>query len=134
MESFKLDVGGVRQPGPGFFSMLGAILLTGLSAILFLRSVFGKSERGERKKQGQKENLRTVAYLFGILLAYATLFEWLGFVLCTFLLVVFLFRMFDRKPWWAMLVTGAAISSATYVVFSILLQSELPEGVLGIFF
>lgn len=132
-ESFELDVGGLHQPGPGFFSLFGGILLGVFSIILFVRSILSQPGRKDRKAEGEEENPRFVIYVFVGLLAYTFIFEWLGFILSTFLLVALLLGFFDSQKWWKVLLTAAVASSSSYVIFSVLLKSELPKGILEIF-
>ena len=131
-ESFDLDVGGLHQPGPGFFSLFGGIFLGVFSAILFFRSLVSQARKKDRKAKGQEENLRFVFYVFAGLLVYAFVLEWLGFILSTFLLVVILLRFFDPQKWWKLLLTAGVASVSTYVIFAVLLRSELPKGILEI--
>ena len=131
-EGYRLDVGGFRQPGPGFFTFLGGMLLGVFSAILLIRSFWGKAEKGVTGV-GKEENPRVVVYIVAALILYALLFEALGFILCTFFLVVLLLWLFDRKKWWLIFLTAGLVSAACYTVFNILLGSELPPGVFEFF-
>jgi putative tricarboxylic transport membrane protein len=132
-ESFGLDVGRLHQPGPGFFSLFGGILLGVFSIILFVRSLLPRPRRKDRKAEGEEENPRFVIYVFVGLLVYTFIFEWLGFILSTFLLVALLLVFFDSQKWWKVLLTAAVASSSSYIIFSVLLKSELPKGILEIF-
>jgi len=132
-ESFDLDVGGLHQPGPGFFSLFGGILLGVFSAILFFRSLVSRAGKKDRKAKGKEENLRFVFYIFVGLLVYTFTFEWLGFILSTFLLVVILLKFFDPQNWWKLVLTAGVASLSTYIIFAVLLKSELPKGILEIF-
>ncbi|MFC1817270.1 tripartite tricarboxylate transporter TctB family protein [Thermodesulfobacteriota bacterium] len=132
-ESFRLKTGVLSQPGPGFFSLLGGILLLVCTTILFLQSILFKSRAVDSKEQGEKKNHQVLIYLFVALLAYALLFEFLGFILCTFFIVLLIFGLFEHKKWWSMLITAALVSLASYTIFTFLLKSELPKGVLGLF-
>ncbi len=133
-KSFEIDIGGLHQPGPGLFSFLGAIFLALFSAILLLQSFLIKSGTMGGKARGEKGNPRVVVCLFIALLIYTLIFEYLGFILCTFLLVIFLLWFFEHKKWWIVLITAGIVSSAAYTIFNVLLKSQLPDGVLRVFF
>ncbi len=126
-----LDVGGLHQPGPGFFPVFGAILLGVFSIIHFVRSLKAPSGKG-RKGKGEKENFMYVVYIFVGLLVYTLILDWLGFIFCTFLLVAILLKAFARQGWWKVMVTAAVASSASYFIFVVLLKSPLPKGLLEI--
>ena len=133
-KSFGLDVGGFRQPGPGFFPLLGGVLLTVFSIILLLQCLMVRGKTLGRMAQDDSENPRLAAYALGGVVVYALLFEWLGFILSTFLVVIFLLRIVKPKKWWVTLLTAAIISLSSYVIFTVLLRSELPQGILDVFF
>ena len=132
-EGVSLDVGGLHQPGPGFFPLFGGILLGIFSIALLLRSTVSRSEQKGGKKEVGKENLMSVVYIFIGLLVYTFILDWLGFILCTFLLLAILLKVFDRQEWWKVLVTAGIASSASYIIFAVLLKSPLPRGILEIF-
>lgn len=132
-EGYQLDVGGFGRPGPGFFVFFGGILLAIFSAILLIQSSLGK-EKIELTRDTKVENPMTVGYIVGVLILYAILFETLGFILCTFFLIIFLLWLFDKKKWWYMFLIAALISSACFILFDILLGTTLPMGTLELFF
>ena len=66
------------------------------------------------------------------LMVYGLVLAKIGFVLSTFLLVVALLKMIERKRWTVAVVCGAAVALGTYAVFELWLQARLPRGLLGI--
>ncbi len=71
--------------------------------------------------------LRRIAGMFIVILAYAWLFERLGFVLATFLMTIPLARAFGST--WGQAVAGAlGMSLSFYVIFDRLLDVALPAG------
>jgi len=134
IKSVSLDAGGFRQPGPGFFPLFGAILLTLFSAILLAQCFLAKAHaiRSTGVVEGEKPRLALYAFL-GVV-AYAFVFEPLGFIVATFLLVVFLLRVVTPKKWWVTFLTAVTVSLSSYGVFTVLLKSELPDGILDTLF
>ncbi len=132
-EGVALDVGGLHQPGPGFFPLFGGILLGTFSIILLLRSTVSRFGEKRGKKEVGKEHVMSVVCIFIGLLVYTFILDWLGFILCTFLLLAILLKVFDRQKWWKVLVTAGVASSASYIIFAVLLKSPLPRGILEIF-
>jgi len=74
-----------------------------------------------------------VVYIFVGLLVYTLILDWFGFILCTFLLLTILLKVFARQKWWKVLTTAGVASSASYIIFAVLLKSPLPKGILEIF-
>ena len=64
------------------------------------------------------------------LLAYALLFQPLGFIISTTLLMIPIAMIFGAN-WWQGLVTGAIIAIASYLLFDRVLAVVLPAGLLG---
>ena len=129
-ESLGIGVGSLRTPGPGLFPLAGGILLTVLSAIILLRAFFEPGKKAGATTEKENENTRFAVYAFLGILAYALILQWLGFLLSTFLLVIFFLKIFEHKKWWVMLVTAAIVSSTCYILFDYILQSDLPLGIM----
>ena len=130
-EARKLDMGRIVKPGPGFFPFwLGlALIFVGVAIIIQLR----RAKAGE-KTQGLWKELRwdKIIYILVALLLYAFLLEFLGYLIATFLLMVFLFRAVEKQKW-SEVIFGSIISSLiTYALFKIWLQVQLPTGLWGI--
>jgi hypothetical protein len=65
------------------------------------------------------------------LLAYALLLRKIGFALCTFGLVVFCIRVVARQGWFNSIITGLVVAIVFHVFFNLLLNAQLPNGILG---
>jgi putative tricarboxylic transport membrane protein len=125
-ESSRLGVGTFFRPAAGFFPFYSSLLLGLLSLILGFLAFRGKLEKSEP----WADVGNTVAVSLA-LLGFALLLTWLGFVITTFLFILFLLRAVERRAW--LLSAGAAlfISAAFYVVFGLWLKAQLPAGILG---
>jgi putative tricarboxylic transport membrane protein len=131
----ELGFGGFHEPGAGFFPIFGGLILLVTSTALMIQSFLSKLRTGEREThKGNEVNIALVAYTCVCLIVYSLIFEWLGFIISTFLLGMFLLRVMEHKKWWVHLLTSATVSLATYVIFNSFLKSELPKGILEIFF
>jgi len=123
-ESAKLPFGTVRNPGPGFFPwwtsvVLGLLALTHLAQALTLRSTAVGKGSGRIAK---------VTALLIVLGAYIFLLDPLGYLLSTFLLVLFMLRWIDTRRWAVALGVAAVTSVGSYVVFAVWLSIPLPRG------
>lgn len=106
--------------GPKAFPILLAAILAGLSLVL----VFRPGANGEWPDKSVA--LRLLAVL-AVLLVYAMLFTRLGFMITTFVTVLFLARLFEAT-WLKALVAGVLMSVGSYYLFTLGLGISLPTG------
>ena len=131
-EARKLEVGKIFDPRAGFFPFWLSISLIIVSGILIIKSIFERDKpssefRGLWTGLVWKKNLLVLAALF----LYAFLLEILGYLISTFLLMLFLFRAIKAQNW-VVLIAGAAFTSlSTYFLFKFWLQVQFPVGILG---
>jgi putative tricarboxylic transport membrane protein len=126
VESWRLGVGSFFRPGAGFFPFYSGALLGALSLILGFLTFRGKFEEAE--SWTDVGNTVTVSLA---LLGFTWLLTWLGFVITTFLFILFLLRAVERRAWLFSASTALFISAAFYVVFGLWLKAQLPAGILG---
>lgn len=130
-EAIQLEIGTPQSPGSGFM-IFGA---AGVLGLLALRQ-FAKSLRfqGREAKQTSKAiRWKRVASVILANIVYIFLLQPVGYLLCTFLLLCFLFQVHEKGRW-VSAVGGAALTSLlSYLVFSRMLQLHLPRGVIPFF-
>ena len=127
IESIRLGVGTLRDPGIGFISFGSSGLLGILSLILFLRTSF-KKEEAEITPIFSEKLWKRVLWVLIALLIYAGLMPVAGYILSTFLLMNFLFWLLERKKVGWILVFSLLTTITTYYVFSVLLSCQFPSG------
>ena len=128
----RLGFGSFHQPHAGFMPFLSGLVL-GLLALIDL--VSGTLNRWKDEKKDNEiwagihwgKILLTLAFLS----VYTAFFTTLGFTLSTILLLLFLFRVMEPKPWWVVLISSVVCTGLFYVGFKIGLESQLPRGFLG---
>jgi putative tricarboxylic transport membrane protein len=125
----KLPVGRMSKPGPGLFPLL-------LSGIIALLAIFLISKSYASRKapapvaQEKPANRWAVLYLLGDLCLYVFLFRPLGFILSTFLCLLLLKPVLQKK--WSLVLIGSLVVSLTFFFFFFyLLKVELPMGILA---
>ena len=131
IESIRLPLGSWRDPGPGFLPLLVGLILASLSIICFMQARLAESTE-QKASWYSRERWKNLIWVLLALLAYALVLDPLGFLMSTFLLLVFLFR-FGMEPqrWlWAIGASGIA-SVSCYVVFELWLRTQLPRGILA---
>jgi len=133
VESWRLVLGGVGRPGAGFFPFYLALGLTITSFALVVRSfVSRETERGSPPGPINARAVGKVVWLVAGLILYAFAFEKIGFLLATFLVMVFLLRAIAAFAW--RLTLGGSIATAflSYLLFKVWLQVQLPAGPWGL--
>lgn len=116
--------------GPAFFPRI----LTGLGILLgILLFVQGASSAG-RKTGDDRGSDATALVPAAMLLAYALLFEPLGFLLATPLFLMAAFRYLGQPGWGSIVGYSVAITAVVFGLFQYLLDIKLPAGLLARFF
>jgi uncharacterized BrkB/YihY/UPF0761 family membrane protein len=67
----------------------------------------------------------------GALVLYTILLKTLGFLLTTFLLVLYLFRVIEPLSWKKVFAGAFLTACGAYLVFDLWLQAQLPKGIFG---
>jgi putative tricarboxylic transport membrane protein len=111
--------------------ILGAAAVLGILALLqFLKSLLLRQRPGQAP---EKIHPRRIISVIAANMIYIAVLESMGYLLCTFLLLCFLFQVYEKRKWGAIVGGAAATSFLTYVVFSRLLQLNLPKGLIRFF-
>jgi putative tricarboxylic transport membrane protein len=133
VESWRLVLGEVGKPGAGFFPFYLALGLTITSFALVVRSFIGWAvERGSSSGSIRAKAVGKIAWLVSGLILYAFAFEKIGFLLSTFLVMVFLLRAIAAFDWRLTLGGSIAIACLSYLLFKVWLQVQLPAGPWGL--
>jgi putative tricarboxylic transport membrane protein len=129
----KLSLGTPRQPGPAFLPLGYGILLFLLATIFVIRSGLTKGIPGD-SAGALWHNLtwQRVPITLAALLGYALLLERLGYPLCTWILLFLLFWGKGVRRGSIAIISGLAVSIASYIFFGDLLNVRLPSGWFGI--
>lgn len=128
---YDLELGTLRDPGSGFMFFWVGVIMIGLSLAVLVKAIRMKpDQKGVGLLRGEVRWAKILSVLAALVL-YAYVFTYLGFILSTVLLLLFLFKAVEPQKWsWA--VMGAVISTLTaYGVFQLWLGSQLPRGFLG---
>ncbi len=90
--SSLLSFGSFHNPGPGFLPLLVGIFLGIFSIIAFLQAFLSKETEEIVQSWYSKKRWKKLIWVLVAMFAYAFCLEILGFLVSTFLLLVFLFR------------------------------------------
>jgi putative tricarboxylic transport membrane protein len=131
-ESYRLGLAKVNQPGPGFLFFWTGIVVAILSIIVIVRSFSVKASEEEKEAAAEKQRLTKIAPVLIALFLYALLIEWLGFIVVTLLLFLFILGVVEKKKWLFTPAGSVAVTLFAYLIFEVALQSQLPKGLLGL--
>jgi putative tricarboxylic transport membrane protein len=132
MEASKLPFGSLRSPKAGFFSLILTVLL-GILSLMLLGQALKKRAKGEGNVKAPSISWKKLCLVTGALLAYGLSFEYLGYILSSFLFISFLLCAIEPQKWWLVIVVAFLVSLGSYLVFGVLLKATLPQGILGFF-
>jgi len=129
-ESYKLGLGNLYQPGPGFLFFWTGVVTAILSLIIIVTSLRNRPPDEAKESIFVKWNVTKIVLVLISLFLYALLIEWLGFLIVTLLLFIFLLGVIEKKRWWFAVSVSLLVTALTYMVFEVALQSQLPKGLL----
>jgi hypothetical protein len=125
-----MGIGKLNEPGPGLMSFGTGILLGILSlADLLLRNTSGL--------EGDEVGFKGVRWgrLFLIIItlfAFTLLLPILGYLITTFLVMLFLYKCIEPQKWWVALFGALLSTILTYLLFGVALKTFFPEGIFSL--
>jgi putative tricarboxylic transport membrane protein len=131
-ESWRMPPSATFGPSAGFLPLWLGVLLAVLATILLLTSwTRPASEKDSEPIFPGKQALLSIILVMVGLAAYILLIEVLGFVVDTFLFIVFLMKAVEHEKWPLTLIIGVGTTVVLFVTFQILLQITLPSNMFG---
>jgi putative tricarboxylic transport membrane protein len=123
-------------PGPGFLPFICGIALILLSLIVLISALStGKNENGEgaepEKFFPEKGSRRRMVFTLIALVAYGICLPYLGFLLTTFVFMLFTLRLLEQQNWILVILLSLSIAILAYLLFAAL-DVQLPQGIWGI--
>ncbi len=133
--SSSYALGTLSSPGPGFLPLTCGIIMAGLSLVVYVQAVWKAKKDAEKRPESFWTSRwpKLAAALF-ILLAYSFLLEIFGYVLMTFIFLLFVLKVVEPTPWRTALTEAVLATVISYVVLELWLKVPLPRGFLPKFF
>jgi putative tricarboxylic transport membrane protein len=131
IESYRLGLGTLHQPGPGFLFFWTSIAL-GLMSLVILIQAWRSKKAGEPQVSifGKQNTLKILLVLIAVFL-YAIFMETVGFIPVTLLLFIYLLGVIEKKGWVFTVFVSVVVTVIAYLIFEVWLKSQLPKGFLG---
>ena len=124
--SLQYDLGTLDAPGPGLISFCCG----SLTCLLSLMGIY--SSRGRRLKEERffGPHWSESSLIFLLLLGFALFFDFLGFLVCTFLFMFIVLARAKTYGWMSVWAWSSGTAAALYVIFQLWLQTQFPPGLL----
>lgn len=130
MGALKLGLGAPSDPGSGFLPF-GTGLLISLLGFLQLGTLFFAKGRDDGQAAIRAAaDWKRPACVVGTLTLYGLFLPYLGYLVATFLAMLVLFSIYDRRRWRLACAGSLLVTILTYVIFHELLRVQLPAGLL----
>ena len=130
VESTRLGIGTLHDPGMGFLTFGASGIMGILSLIVFFQATLKKDHvKAEPFFAGPL--WKRVIFVLILLVIWSRVMPELGYLISTFLLMGFLYWILERKKIWMVLLASILTTLITYLVFSKWLNCQFPEGLFG---
>jgi hypothetical protein len=131
VEAARVGIGSFRYQGPGFLPLWSGVMLSTFSIILVVTNTLRKHGKRNLKDLWKGTSWGKVILVLILLFAYAFLLPTVGYLIATFGLIILLFGIVGKTRVWIKIVAGIITVLATYIVFYVWLEVQLPKGILG---
>jgi putative tricarboxylic transport membrane protein len=130
VESYRLKLGAINQPGSGLFPFSAGLAMLILSLAALFQSIRG---RGREEKTLRQEPLRwwNIVIILMAITAYAFSLEKIGFLINTFLFICLLLKVVEPQSWKTAIIGGLITTIAANLVFNVIFRAQIPSGILG---
>jgi len=129
-DSLKMRLFDQYGPGPGLFPFGLGIILTILSVALFIE--YASSRKKDKASPfPQRSALISVGLVIVGLIGYALVINTLGYVITTFIFVLFLMGVVQRDKIKMTTLTAIGVAVMLYLIFEVGLHVRLPKGPFG---
>ena len=124
---YRLKIGTVSVPEPGFFPFIAGASVAALSMCRLIGGGRVKSEVTENNCGSVPASSKALA-LSAALIVYTLILDWFGFVVATSLLAISVMRISYPQPWLRTVAVSVLVAMASYYFFSGLLRVPLPAA------
>lgn len=134
IEGWRLGFGAWREPGTGFLAVLSGTVIFFLSALWIVITLVKKWGIETTKKFFSKpDSYKRVILTIVTFAVYTFLLDKAGFMVSTFIFLIFLFRAIEPQSWRLVIVVALFVTILSVLVFQVWLAVPLPEGFFSIY-
>jgi putative tricarboxylic transport membrane protein len=128
--SLAYPFGSWSHPGPSFLPLLCGVIMATLSLVVFGQAIIKDRVEAKRKEESSFFTARwgkLIAALL-ILFAYAFFLEILGFLMMTFVFMLFTLKVVEPTKWRTTLLSSVLATIVSYFLFESWLKVPMPKG------
>jgi putative tricarboxylic transport membrane protein len=131
--AYTLGVGTWGMPGPGYFPFGAGVIFGFLSLGVMISALRPHTETASESRDAETLQWHNIVLILIGMLVYILVLKKLGFVASTFLLVILFVRIIARERWFKSMTIAVCITVSFHVFFNVLLNAQLPLGLLKFF-
>lgn len=128
----RLSVWSRFGPDEGFFPLAVAVIIIGLSLIIFIKSFFSTRPQEKEKTSEEQERIKTIIFKVSIytalMLVYGFLMEKVGFLITSALFIIPIVKYVEGQNWKITILVGIGSIIVSYILFVYFLGVPLPRG------
>jgi putative tricarboxylic transport membrane protein len=130
VEAYRLTVGTINKPGPGFFPFGAGFAMLILSLAALFQSM-AKKKKVEKTASQEPFRWWNIVIILAAITAYAFSLEKIGFLINTFLFICLLLKVVEPQTWKTAILGGLITTLAATLVFNVIFKTHIPSGILG---
>ncbi|OGP63048.1 MAG: hypothetical protein A2170_11675 [Deltaproteobacteria bacterium RBG_13_53_10] len=129
IKSIQVGVGTFRSPGSGFLPFWAGGVFGLLALILVVSTLVSRKQAVKGISLWKEVQWPKVLLVLASLYLYALFLQKIGYLPMTFALMLLLFGLTEGTKWWLRFLSSLITVSASYLVFHVLLEVQLPKGI-----
>ncbi len=129
VESYRLTIGSLKSPGPGFLPFFAGLLMS-ILVLVNLQRTFLSSRRTDWAVSPYK-NLMRVVYTLAVAIVTAVFFENLGYFVMGAFFLIMLMKVINNENWGRTVIITIFAMAMSYLIFIYVLEVQLPSGLFG---
>lgn len=131
--SYELGLGSGGEPGSGFVPMIAGGFICAMAVAVYIQSYTNKEMARSRFSDHWRGTHWPRAVILVLLtLAFIWLIEILGYFVTSILLLVTIMKVLEKLNWFKSIIIPIVTVTLTYLLFSSMLDTNMPRGVIGL--
>lgn len=130
--SWTHNLGTLARPGPFMLPLLTALCLAATGLYSLLRNLKAKEHNNKKPDEPlDRSPFKVVAIVLAIGV-YTAILSWIGYLVSTFLLLVFLFKAAGFDKWSHIVLAAFLVTAFSYLLFGYALKLRFPPGIFSL--
>jgi len=130
VEAYRLTLGKINNPGPGFFPFGAGLTMLILSLAALFQSM-ARKRKVEKTTPQEPFRWWNIVIILAAITGYAFSLEKIGFLINTFLFICLLLKVVEPQTWKTAIIGGLITTLAANLIFNVIFRTQIPRGILG---